>query len=143
MSPPLRKLLSQTLTRYLGASVVALGADLASYLLLLRAGLAPVPASALAYGLGLVVHWLMSARMVFADRIAAHAAGRLRQKLLFALSALAGLAVTTGAVGALSALGIAPSLAKLVAVGLSFAATWFLRVHLVFQSPLAEGALRP
>src|SRR3546814_11430436 len=53
---------------YLFASGLALGTDAGLFLLLLGGGVAPVAASALGYGLGILVHWLASRRLVFADR---------------------------------------------------------------------------
>src|SRR3546814_16388103 len=71
--------------------------------------------------MGILVHWLVSSRLVFADGTAARGSGeRHRQKLLFVGSALVGLAVTPAIVGAGSALGLDPRLAKLAAIHVSF-----------------------
>ena len=121
------------LVRYLGASVIALGCDFACFLVLLQLGLAPAPASALAYALGIAVHWLVSSRKVFTGSVAGHGPARTRQKALFVGSALVGLAVTTGTVAAASSLGLDPRIAKLVAVGASFTVTWLLRDGVVFR----------
>lgn len=129
---PLQRLLSATLARYLIASVAALAADMGSFLALLRLGLAPAPASALGYAVGILAHWLLSSRAVFGDQVAARGPQRTRQKALFVGSALIGLALTTGIVGAGAALGLDPRLAKLAAVAVSFAATWLLRQRVVF-----------
>ncbi len=123
------------LVRYLGASVIALGCDFACFLVLLQLGLRPAPASALGYALGIAVHWLVSSRKVFTASVAQNGPARTRQKALFALSALVGLAVTTGVVAAASGLGLDPRLAKLVAVGASFTVTWLLRDSVVFRRP--------
>ena len=131
---PLRQVL---LVRYLGASVIALGGDLACFLVLLRLGLTPAPAAALGYGLGIAVHWLVSSRKVFIGSVASPGAARTRQKALFVGSALIGLAVTTAVVATASALGLDPRLAKLVAVGASFTITWLLRDSVVFRKPAA------
>src|SRR3546814_3118840 len=78
---------------YLLASGLALGSDAGLFLLLLDAGLAPVTASATGYCAGILVHWVISSRLVFADGAAARGTGeRHRQKLLFVGSALVGLA---------------------------------------------------
>ena len=121
------------LVRYLGASVIALACDFACFLVLLQLGLAPTPASALAYGLGIAVHWLVSSRKVFTDSVATRGPARTRQKALFAFSALIGLGVTTGVVAAASAFGLDPRLAKIAAVGASFTVTWLLRDSVVFR----------
>ena len=119
-------------SRYLMASVVALGFDMASFLVLLASGFAAAPASALSYSLGIVVHWFISSRAVFTAGVAERGPARTRQKALFVASALVGLALTAGVVGLGSALGLDPRLAKVGAVGISFAATWLLRARVVF-----------
>lgn len=118
--------------RYLGASVVALGFDMGSFLVLLAAGLLAAPAAALSYSLGIVVHWFISSRAVFTAGVAERGPARTRQKALFVASALVGLALTAGVVGLGSALGLDPRLAKVAAVGISFVATWLLRARIVF-----------
>lgn len=119
-------------SRYLAASVVALGFDMASFLALLAAGMPAAPASALSYTLGIGVHWVISSRAVFVAGVAERGPARTRQKALFVASALVGLALTAGVVGLGSALGLDPRLAKVVAVGVSFVATWLLRARIVF-----------
>ena len=125
------------LVRYLGASVIALGCDLASVLALLSLGLAPGLAAALGYAVGIVVHWLVSSRKVFTESVAARGTARTRQKALFVVSALIGLGVTTAIVTTGSLMGLDPRLAKLVAVGASFTITWLLRDVVVFRRDAA------
>lgn len=120
--------------RYLAASVVALGFDMGSFLLLLAAGLLAAPAAALSYSLGIVVHWVISSRAVFVAGVAERGPARTRQKAMFVASALVGLALTAGIVGLGAAVGIDPRLAKVAAVGVSFAATWLLRARVVFAA---------
>ena len=123
---------------YLLASGLALGSDAGLFLLLLDGGLSPVAASAVGYCAGILVHWLISSRLVFADGTAARGTGeRHRQKLLFVGSALVGLAVTTAIVGSGSALGLDPRLAKLAAIVVSFQTTYLLRRHIVFRAAVA------
>src|SRR3546814_20807596 len=94
---------------YLLASGLALGSDAGLFLLLLDAGLSPVTASAPGYCAGLLVHWVVSGRLVFADGAPARGTGeRHRPKLLFVGSALVGLAVTPAIVGGGSARGPDP-----------------------------------
>lgn len=119
-------------SRYLGASVVALGFDAGSYLILLAIGIPPAAAAALSYSLGILVHWFISSRAVFTVGVAERGRARTRQKALFVASALIGLALTVGIVGLGAAIGIDPRLAKLAAVGVSFVATWLLRARIVF-----------
>lgn len=123
---------------YLLASGLALGSDAGLFLLLLDAGLPPMAASAIGYCAGILVHWLVSSRLVFADGAAARGTGeRHRQKLLFVGSALVGLAITTAIVGTGTALGLDPRLAKLAAIVVSFQATYMLRRHIVFRAAAA------
>lgn len=120
---------------YLLASALALGSDAGLFLLLLDSGLSPMAASAVGYCAGILVHWLVSSRLVFADGAAARGTGeRHRQKMLFVGSALVGLAVTTAIVGTGSALGLDPRLAKLAAIVVSFQTTYLLRRHIVFRT---------
>ncbi len=123
---------------YLFASGLALGTDAGLFLLLLGGGVAPVAASALGYIMGILVHWLVSSRLVFADGTAVRGSGeRHRQKWLFVGSALVGLAVTTAIVGIGSAFGPDPRLAKLAAIVVSFQTTYLLRRHIVFRPAAA------
>lgn len=121
-----------TQLRYLAVSVVALAVDMGCLSLLVALRAPAMPASAAAYALGIVVHWMLSARAVFADSVAESGVARTRQKALFVVSALIGLAITTAVVGAGSALGLDPRLAKIPAVAISFVATWLLRERVVF-----------
>jgi putative flippase GtrA len=119
--------------RYLLASAGALAVDMGAFLALLALGTWPAAASAASYSLGIVAHWLLSSRTVFADTVAGRGSGRTRQKALFVGSALAGLALTTAVVGLGDFAGIDPRLAKLAAIAASFALTWLLRVRVVFR----------
>jgi putative flippase GtrA len=119
--------------RYLLTSGVSLGADLAAFALLLQLRLAAVVASIAAYALGIGVHWLMSSRLVFAQELASDFSKRNRQKLLFVASALAGLAITAAVIGWGVHWEWNPSLCKLLAVGISFQTTYFLRRTIVFR----------
>lgn len=131
----LRQFLHQAaLSRYLTASAVALGFDMASFLVLMAAGIPAAPASVLSYSLGILVHWLISSRAVFVAGVADRGPARTRQKALFVASALVGLALTAGIVGLGAAVGVDPRLAKLAAVGVSFVATWLLRARVVFAA---------
>ena len=121
------------LVRYGFASAGALAVDMACFLALLAFGIWAPAASALAYAVGIGAHWLMSSRAVFVGSIADPGLPRTRQKMLFVVSALIGLALTTSIVWSGEAAGIDPRLAKLVAIGVSFCATWLLRSRIVFR----------
>jgi putative flippase GtrA len=120
--------------RYLMASVIALAADLACYWTLVKLHVAPAGAAALGYGLGILVHWLLSTRTVFAEGMNLEGAERVRGKALFVASALVGLCLTVGIVSVATTLGAHAALAKLIAILVSFQTTYLLRKRLVFNS---------
>lgn len=130
----LHKLRDIRFVRYVLASVGALAVDVCSFLGFMTLGVAPAPASAMGYSLGILAHWLMSSRAVFQDSVAERGAARTRQKALFVISALIGLALTTAIVGAGDWSGVDPRIAKGVAIVVSFFATWLLRAKVVFRS---------
>jgi putative flippase GtrA len=132
----LQRLRDMRLVRYIVASAIALGVDLGSFLVMLSLGTMAMAASAASYALGILVHWLISSRKVFADTVAERGIERTKQKALFVMSALAGLALTAGIVGAADLAGIDPRLAKLFAVAASFALTWVLRSKVIFRHGL-------
>lgn len=121
--------------RYLLASIGALAVDMGSFLMLLSAGLAAAAASAVGYSLGILAHWMLSSRTVFFDTVAERGRARNAQKAGFVGSALLGLLLTTLIVGAGDAAGMDPRLAKLVAIAISFIATWLVRSRFVFRAP--------
>lgn len=134
MLPLLVRVRDIRLVRYLAASAGALAVDMGSFLALLAMGAWPAPASAAAYSLGILAHWLLSSRAVFSDTVAARGPKRTQQKALFVISALAGLALTTAIVGLGHGAGLDPRLAKLGAIVASFTLTWLLRSKIVFRS---------
>ena len=118
--------------RYVAASVIALGTDVALFLLLIGANTPPTAASVIGYSAGILVHWLLSSRAVFTEARANTQGDQHRQRMLFLLSALLGLALTALIVAAGGWLGLDPRLAKLLAIIVSFQAVWLLRRHIVF-----------
>ena len=130
----LTKLRDIRFVRYVLASVGALAVDVVSFLALLSFGAMAAPASAVGYSLGILAHWLMSSRAVFQDSVAESGLPRTRQKALFVISALVGLALTTAIVGAGDWSGIDPRIAKGVAIIISFLVTWLLRSKIVFRA---------
>ena len=129
----LEKLRDVRLVRYILASVGALAVDVGSFLACMALGIAAAPASALGYSLGILAHWIMSSRAVFQDTVAASGMARTRQKALFVISALVGLALTTAIVGAGDYSGVDPRIAKGFAIVVAFTATWLLRSKIVFR----------
>jgi putative flippase GtrA len=133
MSAILIRLRDVRFIRYVLASVGALAVDMGCFLALLSAGMWAAGASAIAYCAGIIAHWLMSSRAVFIGNVAERGAERTKQKALFVISALVGLGLTTAIVWAGDVSGFDPRLAKLVAIAVSFAATWLLRSKVVFR----------
>ncbi len=133
MFASLLRIADRRLVRYGLASVGALAVDIASFLALLALALPAAAASAIGYALGIAAHWMLSSRTVFTDGVAERGRGRTRQKALFVGSAMVGLGLTTGIVGLGDIAGIDPRLAKLAAIGASFAITWMLRNRIVFR----------
>jgi putative flippase GtrA len=129
----LNRLRDVRFVRYLLASVGALAVDFGSFLALLSFGVLAAGASALSYTLGILAHWLLSSRTVFQDTVAERGVERTKQKAMFVISALLGLALTTAIVGGADLAGFDPRPAKLVAVGASFLLTWSLRSKIVFR----------
>lgn len=133
MTALLSRLTDIRLVRYLFASVGSLAVDVGTFLALLSLGMWAAGASAVGYCLGIVAHWLMSSRAVFVGAVAERGVQRTRQKALFVISALVGLGLTTAIVWAGDTSGFDPRLAKLVAIAVSFTATWLLRSRVVFR----------
>ncbi|MGB3796569.1 MAG: GtrA family protein [Alteraurantiacibacter sp.] len=131
--PIITRLTDVRLVRYLLASIGALAVDVGTFLALLSVGMWATGASAVGYCLGIAAHWLMSSRAVFIGNVAERGAARTRQKTMFVISALVGLALTTAIVWAGETSGIDPRLAKLLAIAVSFVATWILRSRVVFR----------
>jgi putative flippase GtrA len=125
-------MLDQIYTRYIGASVVSLGVDFAVFMAALSLGMAPALAAATGYVSGIVCHWAISSRLVFAAQLASSSVGRRQQQALFVVSALVGLGITTAIVGFGSHFGLDPRIAKGVAIVVSFQATYVLRKKVVF-----------
>ncbi|MCE7795650.1 GtrA family protein [Sphingobium sufflavum] len=127
-------LAGRTYGRYVIASAVSLGVDMALFLLLLHLGVPAMGASALGYAMGIVAHWLLSTRFVFDDGMASSGGQRARQKGLFVGTAIIGLSLTTLIVGGADGMGLDPRLAKVAAIIISFQATYFARRITIFRA---------
>ena len=125
-------MLDQVYTRYIGASVASLGLDFGVFLATLSVGMPPAIAAATGYVAGIVCHWAISSRFVFAGQLAQTSTARRHQQALFLLSAFVGLGITTGIVGIAVRYGLDPRLAKGAAIIVSFQATYVLRRKVVF-----------
>ncbi len=119
---------------YIGASLFALGVDFGLFLLALHWGFHAVGASVIGYGSGIIAHWFVSSRVVFAEGADTVGTERARQKALFFLSALVGLAVTMAIVGLGTSAGLWPLVTKAIAVVVSFQITYILRKRIVFAA---------
>ena len=125
-------MLDQVYLRYIGASAASLGVDFATFMLALSVGVPPALAAACGYIVGILCHWLLSSKLVFVGQVAADAAARRQQQVLFVLSALVGLGITTAIVGIGSHYGLDPRIAKGFAIVVSFQATYVIRKKVVF-----------
>jgi putative flippase GtrA len=119
-----------TFLRYLLASLCALSGDMLLFLALLRLEMPAAAAGAIGYVGGLLLHWLISVRFVFTSA----RRPTYGQRLGFAISAAVGLAITTGVISALGAAGLAPALAKLFAIPVSFLSVYAIRKYGVFAA---------
>ncbi len=121
-----------TITRYLAASIAALAFDLAVFSTLLALGIGAALASALGYCAGIVIHWLVSSNFVFTGKTRKGTALQW-QRILFAGSALLGLAITVITVAILSGGGAHPITAKASAIFVSFISVYAVRKWGVFK----------
>ena len=121
-----------TLTRYLAASIVALAFDVAVFSTLLAIGIGAAIASALGYCAGIVIHWLVSSNFVFTGKTRQGAALQW-QRVMFAGSAILGLAITVATVAIFSGWGLHPVAAKAIAIIISFIAVYAARKWGVFR----------
>jgi putative flippase GtrA len=129
---PVARLYRWSFTRYLLASIISLIVDVAIFLALESGGMAAGGASALGYGAGIAVHWLISSSFVFPGKTRG-GYGRQVQQMAFAVTALMGLAITVVTVSIFTEAGSPPVVAKGAAVGISFFAVYLTRKYGVFR----------
>jgi putative flippase GtrA len=120
------------LGRYVLISGLAFALDLVVFLQLLAMGVTPVSASVAGYLCGTQLHWLLSARLVFAAGVRQDRAARRRQQVLFFASAAVGVTCNAGIVAASEALLIPLLIGKLAAIGTSFVLVLAVRATIVF-----------
>jgi putative flippase GtrA len=122
---------------YTVASTLALGTDVTSYFMLIVAGWPVFAAGVTGYTMGMLVHFVLSRRFVFDRAACAKSEPRLLGE--FALSSLAGLAVTATVIAtATSVFAAGPATAKLSAVVMSFFAVYAIRRMVVFAASPAK-----
>ena len=119
------------LSRYAVVSGLALALDLAVFMLLNRLLALPTLAGVIGYACGIVLHYHLSRRFVFANAGSGKSARRLFGE--FFASGLIGLVVTAAVIAcATGALGIGPLPAKLIAIAASFLGVFVIRRTVVF-----------
>jgi len=122
--------------RYGAVSAVALAVDMGLFLGLTGSGLGAVPSAVAGYAAGLVVHFVLSSRLVF--DAARTGKGRFRLIGEYVLSGIAGLLVTAATVAMLvEVAGLAPLPGKAAAVVLSFIVVFVIRRSIVFAARLS------
>lgn len=127
----------QKLSAYSLVSVAALVLDFLVFQSLASSGVLPAMAAVAGYGVGMVLHYTISVRFVFAN---ATRKSRRRTFFEFALSGLVGLAMTTAVVAlATTWLALPPLAAKAIAVIVSFVTVFWLRSTIVFKPAAATA----
>lgn len=122
------------LARYSVASASGTVVDVASLSLFYSIGVPAGFAAAIGYAIGTLVHWLISSRFVFPDRLADAGLRRGGQQVLFVASAVLGIALTSAIVSWGVEAGAHILLAKAVAMTASFVAIFLVRLTIVFRT---------
>ena len=118
---------------YLLVSVIALGVDLATlWALTWHDSNNAVFATLVAYGVGLIAHYFLSVRYVFAFRRLAHF--KSLELLIYAATGVVGAAISAAVVYSGALFGLHIVLCKAIAVPLAFIATYLLRTLILFTS---------
>ncbi|PKU25228.1 GtrA family protein [Telmatospirillum siberiense] len=119
--------------RYIVVSALCLGVDYGLYVVLIRLfGVTPVLATAAGYLTGLVVNYLLATRYVFTVGLLSH--NRLGEFAAYAATGIVGTAVSVGVVSGCERMGVNNiHVAKVLAVGISFATVYALRRYVLFQ----------
>jgi putative flippase GtrA len=140
--PERLRTLARQLAGYALVSGSALVVDVTIYWSLFKAlGIAAVAAAG-GYMFGVVVHYLLSSRIVFAGRLGARGVAAEAPVLAkFFVAGGLGLAVTVATVGLLAdVMGAHALVAKLIAAGLSFVTVFTVLRVFVFNAPTRESA---
>lgn len=124
---------------YLAVSVLALAIDISIlYLGVVRLAMPGYLAAALAYAAGLVAHYLLSVRYVFAFRRLA--AQRRTEALVYAITGLVGILLSAGMVHLGGLLGQPLTVSKLAAIVVSFVAIFLIRKATLFSADARRTA---
>ena len=134
--------IARQLIGYLAVSGTALVVDVAIYWTLLQVLHIAAVAAAGGYVFGVLVHYALSSRIVFAGRLRARGIAAEAPVLAkFFVAGGTGLVVTVATVGILAdVMGLHPLLAKLVATGFSFVTVFTALRVFVFNAPAPERA---
>jgi putative flippase GtrA len=118
---------------YAAVSALALAVDVAIlYLATARFAMPSYIAAALAYAIGLAVHYVLSVRHVFTYR--RMAAQRRTEVMVYALTGLVGILLSAGIVHAGDLLGQSLAVSKLAAIAVSFIAVFMIRKITLFSA---------
>jgi putative flippase GtrA len=118
---------------YAVASALALAVDVAIlYLAATRLAMPGYLAAALAYAVGLAVHYVLSVRYVFAYR--RMASQRRNEIMVYALTGLVGIVLSAGIVHAGDLLDQSLAMSKLIAIAVSFIAVFMIRKVTLFSA---------
>jgi putative flippase GtrA len=118
---------------YAVASALALAVDVAIlYLATTRLAMPGYLAAALAYAVGLAVHYVLSVRYVFAYR--RMASQRRNEIMVYALTGLVGIVLSAGIVHAGDLLDQSLAMSKLIAIAVSFIAVFMIRKVTLFSA---------
>lgn len=124
------------LSYYTIVSAIALGVDLAVFSGLTMAGSRARWAGVIGYGVGLIVHYILSTRFVFETRGSTKTT--LRRFVEFVISGVVGLVITWAIIAlAVDVMHLPALVGKIAAVGVAFVVVFLLRRGIVF----ADGRL--
>ena len=124
---------------YAAVSVLALAIDiLILYVAAVRLAMPGYLAAALAYAGGLVAHFLLSVRYVFAYRRLDNAR---TEVLVYALTGLLGMLLSAGIVYLGGLMGQSLAVSKLAAIAISFVAVFMARKATLFSANVGKRAV--
>ena len=131
--------------RYFAVSAVALCIDVTVYWTLLSAAKFAFIAAAGGYVCGVLSHYVMSSRVVFAKRFKKRGLADESPTIArFFAAGFAGLIVTSGVVGLLAdVVGMHPLLARIAAAGCSFCVVFLCMRLFVFNQPQPPASAVP
>lgn len=134
--------LARQFAGYVAVSGTALAVDVAVYWSLFKSIRIAAVAAAGGYLFGVLVHYMLSSRVVFASRLGARGVAAEAPVLAkFFAAGGAGMLVTVTTVGVLAdILGMHALVAKLMAAGLSFVTVFTVLRAFVFNSPSVRNA---